>query len=434
MTNFNLSKRENVKVGIDMADYCRISKQLSMPVAKIRGVDEVESAGSGFLSGSLRPKILFEGHLFYKSLLKLGFAVQAKKLEPTIAYPTWTKQFYIGREGEYARLAKATELCHQFGISDGYALKAASWGRFQILGSNFSVCGFDSVESYVEAMFVDEDNHLEAFAEYIVGVGIDDELRDGNIVGFVSKYNGPGYLRNNYQIKLPNAISKFEKQKIDCRKILEGQVVDVMPGERVSNPADSGFDNTGLDDRYLNSATESLPAAEEQGERSDIAGKDQPPSEHKEVKAEITPDGGVKMSSTEGPPLPKERVAVVAGEKQKWTSQVWAKVTGAVSGNVFFQFVWAQIEKILGLPIPTIVWAIVSTTIGLGTLIWLVHEVIASWQYNKRQERLDALLITQNSTPENLAQLIPADEVDFYRAKGFKIITRGEALATQKPV
>jgi lysozyme len=158
----------------------------------------------------------------------------------------------------------------------------------------------------------------------------------------------------------------------------------------------------------------------------------QPPNDHKEVKAEITPDGGVKMSSTEGPAPPKERIAVVAGAKQKWTSQVWAKVTGAVSGNVFFQFIWAQIEKIMGLPIPTIVWAIVSSTIGLGTLIWLVHEVLDTWQHNKRQERLDALLITQNSTPDNLAQLIPADEVDIYRAKGFKIITRGESVAVQK--
>jgi hypothetical protein len=89
-------------------------------------------------------------------------------------------------------------------------------------------------------------------------------------------------------------------------------------------------------------------------------------------------------------------------------------------------------EKIGGLPIPTIIWVIVSSTIGIGTILWLIHEILESYQYNRRQERLDALLVSQNSTPDNLAQLIPADEVEIYRARGFKIITRGEALATQK--
>lgn len=250
---FNLSTRPGAKIGIEMSDYCQVAQRLRMSVAKIRGVDEIESAGSGFLTSSNRPKILFEGHLFYRDLRKKGLAVKAQQLAPSICYPSWTKQYYIGREGEYGRLAKATEICHKFDITDAIALRAASWGRYQILGSNFIAAGFDTVEAFVEAMFLDEDNHLEAFAEYIVAEGIDDELRIGNTIGFVSRYNGPGYARNNYHIKLPNAIRKFERQNVDCRKVLAGagHVVALMPGIRDANPPAEGFANTGFDDRYL---------------------------------------------------------------------------------------------------------------------------------------------------------------------------------------
>lgn len=235
-----------------MLDYCAAAQRLKMPIAKIRGVDEVESAGSGFSLASKRPKILFEGHLFYKELQRKGLAVKAQLIDPTICYPVWTKAHYIGRDGEYARLAKATEICHALGVTDGIALRCASWGRYQILGSNFIASGFDTVEAMVDAMFLDEDNHLEAFCEYIVNTGIDDELRRGDIVGFVRRYNGPGYARNNYHIKLPRAIERFEKQKVNCREI-EGEVVAAMPGLRDPNPGAEGFANTGFDERYLKS-------------------------------------------------------------------------------------------------------------------------------------------------------------------------------------
>lgn len=235
-----------------MLDYCGAAQRLRMPVAKIRGVDEIESAGSGFSLASKRPKILFEGHLFYAEMRRKGLHLKAQLIDPTICYPTWTKAHYIGRDGEYARLAKATEICHALGVSDALALRSTSWGRYQILGSNFIASGFDTVEEMVEAMFLDEDNHLEAFCEYIVNTGIDDELRRGDIVGFVRRYNGPLYARNNYHIKLPRAIERFEKQKVNCREI-EGQVVAAMPGLRDPNPGAEGFANTGFDERYLKS-------------------------------------------------------------------------------------------------------------------------------------------------------------------------------------
>lgn len=167
------------------------------------------------------------------------------------------------------------------------------------------------------------------------------------------------------------------------------------------------------------------------GQENQTNPPDQPPlntTNGSTVKAEITPEGGVKVESTTEPPQPKERIAVVGATKQKWTSRVTTKITGAVSGNLLFQWLWAQMERIGNLPVPDLVWVIVSLTIAIGSLLWLAYEILQTWQYNKRQDKLDELLVTQNSTDNNLAQLIPADEVEIYRARGFKIITRGEPI------
>jgi hypothetical protein len=246
---FNLSRRPNPKIGITTADFCYVSKQSDIPVAEIRTVDEVESAGSGFLTSSQRPKLLFEGHYFYKQLKRHGLAQKAAKLQPTLCYPTWTSRFYVGREGEYVRIAKATELCHHFGISDAAALNSASWGRYQIMGANYRLAGYDSVEAFVEAMFQDEMRHLEAFAEYINSSMLDDELRQHRWAAFALAYNGPGYKRNNYHIKLPNAFARFSRMRVDCSSL--EHVVSAMPGDRSKNPAPHSFANTSLDSRYV---------------------------------------------------------------------------------------------------------------------------------------------------------------------------------------
>lgn len=161
------------------------------------------------------------------------------------------------------------------------------------------------------------------------------------------------------------------------------------------------------------------------------ASTEQPPNTNgQEVKIEVTPDGGTKIETSNAATTPKERIAVVRKPPEKWFSRVWAKITAAVSGNVVFQWIWAQIEKIQTLSIPDAVWIIVSVTIAVGSLLWIVHEIVATWRSNKYQEAIDNLLVKENSTPNNLVQLIPHDEVELYRARGFKIITRGEPLAS----
>jgi peptidoglycan hydrolase-like protein with peptidoglycan-binding domain len=186
------------------ADFQRAAKQLNCDVAAIKAVAEVESAGNGFLSDG-RVKILFEGHQFYK--FTHGAHAQTY---PTICYKKWTKQHYakganadIRGDGELARLQQAMTLNRHA------ALMSASYGKFQIMGFNYPICGFGDVDSFVDAMKVSEGEQLKAFCNYVIGNAIDDELRNHDWAGFARRYNGAEYWKNKYDEKLAAAHKKY---------------------------------------------------------------------------------------------------------------------------------------------------------------------------------------------------------------------------------
>lgn len=185
-------------------DYQAAAKNLKCDVASIKAVAEVESSGDGFLSDG-RVKILFEGHQFYR-FTKGAFA----QSNPTICYQKWTTQFYtkganadIRGAGELARLAQAMAL------NNTAALLSASYGKFQIMGFNFAICGFVKVDDFYEAMQVSEGEQLNAFCNYIKGNTLDDELRSHNWAELAKRYNGPEYKKNAYDTKLAKAFAKY---------------------------------------------------------------------------------------------------------------------------------------------------------------------------------------------------------------------------------
>ncbi|WP_317235920.1 N-acetylmuramidase family protein [Niabella hibiscisoli] len=89
------------------------------------------------------------------------------------------------------------------------ALMSASWGRFQVMGFNYALAGFNSLQEFVTAMYKGEREHLFAFVNYIISTALDDELREKRWADFARKYNGPDYRKNNYDIKMAEAYKKF---------------------------------------------------------------------------------------------------------------------------------------------------------------------------------------------------------------------------------
>lgn len=181
------------------ADYARTATDLGCEVAAIKAVAAVEARGAGFHDSRL-PKILFEAHQFSRFTDR-----RYDRLHPGISSPSWNPALYAGGEAEYPRLYRAMLL------DRSAALKAASWGRFQIMGFNHALAGHPRLDTFVNAMFRSELDHLKAFAAFLVNTGLTTALRRKDWAKFAKGYNGPEYAQNAYDKKMKDAYDRFSR-------------------------------------------------------------------------------------------------------------------------------------------------------------------------------------------------------------------------------
>ena len=176
----------------------------------VKAVNEIESSGKGFLFDG-RPRILFEGHVFWKQLVKRGLNPEDFRSDFTknILYESWTKTFYEGAEQEYDRLEKAAGLSDIDSVHEA-AYCSASYGAFQIMGFHYALLGYPSVDAYVAHMYTHERAHLEAFGTYCDKNNLMRYLHSRDWTAFARAYNGPGYASNKYDIKLAAAYQKYK--------------------------------------------------------------------------------------------------------------------------------------------------------------------------------------------------------------------------------
>lgn len=173
----------------------------------VMAVASVESNGHGFLSDG-QPKILFEGHIFWKQLLKAGINPESiQKGNEDILYPVWNVAVVrpLYNMDQYQRLNKAKT------INAEAALKSASWGAFQIMGFNYSACGYASVDMFVAAQS-DEFSQLQCFSNFIKSDHLNVNLAHLDWAGFALGYNGKGYQANNYDTKLRDTYNSYKNQ------------------------------------------------------------------------------------------------------------------------------------------------------------------------------------------------------------------------------
>lgn len=186
-----------------------LANRLGIEPALLKAVQIVEAADrDGFLSDG-RPQILFEGHIMYKEFHKKfpdrDLAYLCKKFS-MVFYPKWDKSKYFGGLGEYKRLELAKE------IDEECALKATSWGMFQIMGFNHNLCGCKDVFDFVHKMSESHEKQLELMYYFMNNSGCLKELKEKDWAGFAKKYNGPGYAQNAYDQKLRNAYENFKNK------------------------------------------------------------------------------------------------------------------------------------------------------------------------------------------------------------------------------
>lgn len=180
-------------------DYALMAGKLDIETAILKAVCEVEAPRGGFF-GDGSPTILFERHKFHQFTNGIY-----TKSHPDISNPR--PGGYKGGTAEHDRLKRAVEL------NRTAALKSASWGKFQIMGFNYKLAGFKTLQRFINAMFRDEKSQLEAFAKFVHNVGLVDELQRKDWRGFARGYNGRYYYKNNYHAKLENAYKRIKYEK-----------------------------------------------------------------------------------------------------------------------------------------------------------------------------------------------------------------------------
>ncbi|ECR8549461.1 N-acetylmuramidase family protein [Salmonella enterica] len=194
--------QKSVRDKISWEEIVTAARRLQIEPCALQAVCTVESSGQGFLPSG-RPKILFEGHIFWRELAKRRYQPEILAASfPSIIYRQWTAQHYLGGEKEHARLETAMSLHREA------ALCSTSWGAFQIMGFNFALCGFHSVEDFVAAQSRGNHEQLEAFCQFMATNNLNFYLQNKDWVSFAKRYNGPGYVQNRYDLKITDAYQR----------------------------------------------------------------------------------------------------------------------------------------------------------------------------------------------------------------------------------
>lgn len=193
----------------DLKDF---AQKHNLELAAVKAVNEVESNGKGFFIDG-RPKILFEGHVFWAQLKNANIdpTTISNASNADVLFPRATRAHYIGGPREYDRMEKASKVSPDPKVKTA-ALASASWGCYQIMGYHAQKLGYASVQEFVDQMYIHERNQLEAFGRYITAFGCITHLRAKNWAAFARCYNGAGYAQNKYDIKMANAYQKFLSQ------------------------------------------------------------------------------------------------------------------------------------------------------------------------------------------------------------------------------
>lgn len=209
-------------------DFKDAATKLACEVNVVKSVQMVESSGEGFLADG-RPVILFERHWFKKNLdaamdadpslakaliQKFKLTVQAGQTFKGIVQTYLAANFsdiYNATPGGYApaaanaagaehdRLNKAAD------IHKESALRAASWGLFQIMGFHYKSLKYASAADMVAAYNQGERQQLLSFCDFIlIDPNLTKAVRNKDFDNFARYYNGPNYAINKYNEKMKN--------------------------------------------------------------------------------------------------------------------------------------------------------------------------------------------------------------------------------------
>lgn len=181
-------------------ELCLLAETNGIEPAALKAVQMVETGGRGGFISKQHPTILFEGHIFWQQLERIGIDPKRyAKGRENILYPKWDKTKYLGGVHEYSRLSEACK------INTEAAYRSTSWGMFQILGINYGWCGELTIVDFVEKMTYSEYHQMILAINFMRNSNLIPALQEKRWDLFAKKYNGKNCIKNDYAQKLKSA-------------------------------------------------------------------------------------------------------------------------------------------------------------------------------------------------------------------------------------
>lgn len=173
---------------ISKADITRLAELFKYDPALVKAFIDIEGSGSGFDEYTGKIKIQFEPHHFKK--------YTGHKIDNGVE----------GQAQEYKAFNEA------FGINPTKAMLSTSWGIMQLMGFNFKVAGYNSVDEMVDDFKKGEYQQVKGALTFVKNTHrIHIAFRRLDFPAMAIGYNGPRYYLNNYDRKLRDRYHQVRK-------------------------------------------------------------------------------------------------------------------------------------------------------------------------------------------------------------------------------
>lgn len=186
-------------VAVTPADIAQVAARLGGTPRQVAAVAKVESAGGGWDDAG-RLKCLYERHYFWKRL---------RILIPLLSNPApGGYTIDADRDGINDSWEKVADAAMRNPIA---AFESASFGKFQIMGAHAKSLGYMNAIEFVWALSRSERAHYDALAKFIEVNGLTKAFRalstnPDDCRAFAKSYNGTGYAKGGYHLKLAEAM------------------------------------------------------------------------------------------------------------------------------------------------------------------------------------------------------------------------------------
>jgi hypothetical protein len=185
----------------------RTAKRTGFEPAALMAVVDVETGGRthALVDGRREPLIRFEGHYFDR---RLPPPARETARREGLASPTaGTVLNPPSQAARWRLLERAVE------IDRRAAYESSSWGVGQVMGAHWAWLGYQSVDALVAEARSGLEGQLRLMLRYIEKAGLADALRKHDWTTFARGYNGPGFARNSYHLRLGLAYRRHARQE-----------------------------------------------------------------------------------------------------------------------------------------------------------------------------------------------------------------------------